>query len=218
MVENLLAKSKKIILTATRRPDRLYYLDAPRSWSERAYPAFIPPTSKLEKLHRKLGHLNYSSIRALVRKGLVTGIVLTKEELNVEPLICASCTLGKMTRASFPLSESGRASQFLALVHSDLWGPAPVQSMSGSQYMITFTDDFSRWVWVYFLQRKNDAFTVFKQWKTQVENESSESLRTFRTDNGGEYFSNIWTTFMKGEGICWQSTTARTPEQTGVSK
>jgi len=84
--------------------------------------------------------------------------------------------------------------------------------------MITFTDDFSRWVWVYFLQRKNDAFTVFKQWKTQVENESSESLRTFRTDNGGEYFSNIWTTFMKGEGICWQSTTARTPEQTGVSK
>jgi transposase InsO family protein len=219
MVEDLLTKSKKILLTATQRPaDRLYYLDVPRSRSESAYPAYALPTSKLEKLHRKLGHLNYSSIRSLVRKDLVTGIALTKEELEIEPPVCAACMMGKITRASFPPSESGRASQFLALIHSDLWGPAPVQSISGSRYMITFTDDFSRWVWIFFLRRKSDAFAVFKQWKVQVEKESGKSIRIFRTDNGSEYFSNVWTSYMKDEGIRWETTTPRTPEQNGVSE
>jgi hypothetical protein len=30
--------------------------------------------------------------------------------------------------------------------------------------MITFINDFSRKVWVYFLKHKNDALTAFKQW------------------------------------------------------
>jgi hypothetical protein len=218
MVEDLLAKSKKILLTVTRRPDRLYYLDVPRSRLEKAYPAYVLPTSKLEKFHRKLGHLNYSCIRSLVRKDLVMGIALTKEELEIEPPVCAACMMGKITRASFLPSESGRASQFLALIHSDLWGPAPVQSISGSQYMIAFTDDFSRWVWIYFLWRKSDAFAVFKQWKVQVEKESGKSIRIFRTDDSGEYFSNVWTSYTKDEGVCWETTTSRTPEQNGISK
>ena len=84
--------------------------------------------------------------------------------------------------------------------------------------MITFTDDFSCWVWAFFLRRKSDAFAVFKQWKVQVEKESGKSIRVFRTDNGGEYFSNVWTSYMKDEGIRWETTTARTPEQNGVSE
>ena len=158
-----------IVLTGTKRADRLYYLDTPRRQSETILVMKATPLSKLEKLHRRLGHLNYDSIRTLVRKGLVTGLKLTKEELNFEPPLCPACAMGKLTRASFPLSEGGRASQLLGLVHSDLWGPAPVQTMSGSRYLMTIIDNYSRWVWVYFLQRKSDAFASFKDWKGQAE-------------------------------------------------
>jgi len=127
-------------------------------------------------LHQKLGHVNYSSIRSLIRKDLVTGAALTKEELEIEPPVCTACMMGKITRASFPQSENNQASQFLILIHSDLWGPTPVQSVSSSQYMITFMDDFSHWVWAFFLQQKSDAFAVFKQWKVQVEKESGKSI------------------------------------------
>ena len=57
---------------------------------------------------------------------MVTGLKLSKEDLKVVPPTCTACAIGKMTRASFSLLESKRAGQFLALIHSDLWGPAPV--------------------------------------------------------------------------------------------
>jgi hypothetical protein len=38
--------------------------------------------------------------------------------------------------------------------------------------MITFIDDFSCNVWVYFLKHINDALTAFKQCKALAENET----------------------------------------------
>jgi hypothetical protein len=49
----------------------------------------------------------------------------------------------------------------LELVHTDLWGPAPVAFLGGLRYYITFIDDSSRKVWVYFLKLKSDVFEVF---------------------------------------------------------
>ena len=46
----------------------------------------------------------------------------------------------------------------LELVHIDLWGPSPLTSLGGSRYYITFIDDLSRKVWVYFLKNKSDVF------------------------------------------------------------
>ncbi|HXQ35395.1 MAG TPA: hypothetical protein VN843_15360, partial [Anaerolineales bacterium] len=136
------------------------------------YSTTFVPKSKLEQLHCSLGHLNYQSIKAMIRKGTITGIKLSKKELNTPHPMCASCAIGKATRASFPASTSGHAKHVLGLVHSDLWGPAPVQSVSGHRYIMTFTDDKSRWVWAYFLKRKSEAFTAFKEWLAYVEKET----------------------------------------------
>jgi hypothetical protein len=53
--------------------------------------------SKLEQLHYSLGHLNYQAIKAMVRKGLIKGITLSKKELSITPPICAACAKGKAT-------------------------------------------------------------------------------------------------------------------------
>ena len=40
----------------------------------------------------------------------------------------------------------------LELVHTNVWGPAQVSSLGGSHYYVTFIDDATRKVWVYFLR------------------------------------------------------------------
>jgi hypothetical protein len=83
--------------------------------------------------------------------------------------LCEHCVFGKQKRVSFSLSTH-YTKGILDYIHSDIWGRAPHSSIGGCDYMITFIDDFSRKVWVYFLKHKNGALTTFKQWKALVEN------------------------------------------------
>ena len=63
----------------------------------------------------------------------------------------------------------------------------PNLSLGGASYFMTFIDDYSRKVWVYFLKHKDEALSVFKTFVTLVENQSGKKLKCLRTDNGGEY-------------------------------
>jgi hypothetical protein len=54
--------------------------------------------------------------------------------------------------------------------------------LGGNRYFITFIDDFSRKLWVYFLKEKSAALTVFKNFKTLAENQSGHKLVTLRSD------------------------------------
>src|ERR1700728_1923582 len=187
----------KVIFTGTKGTDRLHHLDTPRQSKEFSYSITRSPMSKLEQLHYLLGHLNYQAIKAMVCKGLIKGITLSKKELSITPFMCAACAKGKATRALFPASKSGHADKVLGLVHSDLWGPAPVQTITGTSYVITFTDDKSHWVWVTFLKRKSDAFTVFKEWLIFAEKQTGQQLYIFHTDNGGEFLTKEWRQMLK---------------------
>ena len=75
----------------------------------------------------------------------------------------------------------------LELVHIDLWGPSLVASLGGSRYYITFIDDSSKKVWVYFLKNKYNVFETSKKWKAMVKAETSLKVKRLRSDNGGEY-------------------------------
>ena len=54
-------------------------------------------------------------------------------------------------------------------------------------YYITFIDDLSKKVWVYFLKNKSNVFEIFKQWKAMIEIETSLKVKCLRSDDGGEY-------------------------------
>ena len=178
LMDNTL-QTQNVIFTGIKRADRLYYLDSLCQKTEVANAITTKNPSRLEQAHRLFGHLNYDSLRSLTRKNMVIGLKLSMEDLRVIPPTCPACAMGKMTRASFPLSESSRVSEFLSLVHSDLWGPAPVQTASGSHYMMMLLDDFSCWTWVFFLRRKSDTFSAFQEWKSQIEKSLNRSLTIF---------------------------------------
>jgi len=48
----------------------------------------------------------------------------------------------------------------LQLVHSELGGPMSTLSRGGALYFGTFTDDFSCWTDMVFLQNKSDLLSV----------------------------------------------------------
>ena len=76
----------------------------------------------------------------------------------------------------------------MELVHSDVCGTIKVRSYGGALYFVTFIDDCSRKLWVYYtLKSKDQVFEVFKQFQASVERETGKKLKCIRIDNGGEY-------------------------------
>lgn len=71
--------------------------------------------------------------------------------------IYKTCVKGKKIRQLISKAAAFWATRPLELVHSDLCGSLLVLSHVGSWYVITFTDDFSRYTWIYFLKFKNEA-------------------------------------------------------------
>ena len=125
--------------------------------------------------------------------------------------------MGKLPKS--PFSGIGeRAEGILELVYSDVCGPMHVQARSGSFYFINFTDDFSRFGWVYLMRYKSEAFEKFREFKNEVKKQSRKNIKTLRSYRGGEYLSTEFTQFLKDNGILAQLTPPYTPQMNRVSK
>ena len=103
-------------------------------------------------------------------------------------------------------------------MHGDVWGLALVRSLGGSHYYVTFIDDSTRKVWVYFFKNKSDVFATFKKWKAEVENQTGLSVKSLRTDNDGEYESQEFKEFCAEKGIRMIRTVPGRPEQNGIAE
>jgi hypothetical protein len=99
-----------------------------------------------------------------------------------------------------------------------LCGPLSSPSFSGCKYFLTFIDDFSRRTWVYFLKLKSEVFDKFLAYKALVEKQSGHQIQRLRTDNGGEYVNNNFTSYCTTQGIQMQHTVPYTPQQNGVAE
>ena len=60
--------------------------------------------------------------------------------------------------------------------------------MLGKKYFITFIDDYSRYMYVYFLHNKYEALDAFKVFKAEVENQCGKQIQIVRSDRGGDYY------------------------------
>ena len=79
---------------------------------------------------------------------------------------------GKCRRKPHYSLKSIKSKEKLQLVHADICEPMQTQSLGGSRYFITFTDDYSRYCSTYFLKSKSEALEKFKEFQTSVETES----------------------------------------------
>lgn len=89
----------------------------------------------------------------MIRNESVTGM---KFKFNSDYLTCDTCAAGKIVRAPFPKRSHG-SSSILEIVHTDLCGPMRTESKGGARYLLTFTDDYSRWTEIYLLHDKSEV-------------------------------------------------------------
>jgi len=160
--------------------------------------------------------VNYTSIIEMAQGGYATGM---PTDLSTLPTICEHCVLGKQTKK--PVSkiwEGGRSRGLLDVVYSDLMGPEDVRTVGGAHYILNFVDDCSDMLWIYLLKEKSEAPGIFKGWRAQVENETGRKVKCYRTDNGGEFTSNKFETYLLNAGVKHQVTAPYTSAQNGRSE
>jgi hypothetical protein len=105
-----------------------------------------------------------------------------------------------MTKAPFT-SHSERASDLLGLVHTDVCGPMISIARGGFQYFITFTDDFSRYGYIYLMRHQSESFEKFKEFQNEVQSQLGKIIKYLRSDRGGEYLSLEFSDHLKKCGI-----------------
>ena len=132
--------------------------------------------------------------------------------------VCELCVYGKAAMTRMPSARGGRVTKHLQLVHSDLGGPTSEPSRGGALFFGMFTDDFSRWTDVVFLQKKRDQLSVDKKWLTKAQLHTGNKIKILRSDIGGEHVSNAFRALPDESGTTHQTTVPDTPQHNGVAK
>jgi hypothetical protein len=108
-------------------------------------------SSELWKWHRKLGHLSFDLLSRLSKLNLVRGLPRLRFE---KELVCAPCRQAKIVASSHPSLTDVMMEYPCELLHMDLVGPSHVRSAGGKWYVLVVVDGYSRYVWVFFLEKR----------------------------------------------------------------
>ena len=138
---------------------------------------------------------------------MVEGLLVIKND-HIE---CIACAIGKQHRNEFPNHEEKRQTEILELIHIDVCGPMQTRSLGGAWYFLIFVNNISRFTWVYFIRRKNDAFQYFKESIIKVEKKIGKYIKIFRSDQVGEYTSEAFKRYCTENGIQQEFTVTDTP-------
>lgn len=201
--------ANKVIIANAKLYNNMYKLN---TVTGNAYVVNSENQTDIITWHKRMGHLNLADVKRL--ESCAEGITITNKDVNV---VCVPCCEAKQTRLPFP-NFGSRAKALLEIVHTDLCGPMETPSAGGAKYFITFIDDYSRRVYVYFLKNKLDITLVFKKYKDEVENELEKKIKVLRSDNGKEYSNKVFSDFLAASGIKHQTSTPYTPEQNGLAE
>ncbi|KAH0633010.1 hypothetical protein KY284_035796 [Solanum tuberosum] len=169
--------------------------------------AFVFSRASLQAWHERLGHPHEQLLRRLVSS---FNLPVSSTKM---PTVCGSCQLGKSHR--LPLASSSSHSLFpFDLVYSDVWGPSPHLSINGNKYFVQFLDDFTKFVWIFFLSTKSQVLDVFKYFHKMVYTQFGKKIKTLQTDWGGEY-RNV-SSYAQSIGITHRLSCPHTHEQNGA--
>ena len=201
--------SKNELIACASKCGNLYYLEF--EFHDQANTVFTAE----DVWHRRYGHLGAQGLKQLAVQGMVNGFDC---DFSKNVRFCEPCTKGKHHRSPFPEDGGSRAEKPLDLIHTDVCGKLNTKSLGGAEYFLTFTDDKTRFTWVYLLKRKDEVFKHFVEWKAMVENSSGRKLKVLRSDNGGEYTAKQFQDYLNAEGVRHELTVPKTRQQNGVAE
>jgi hypothetical protein len=108
------------------------------------------------------------------KQNLIGGLTKFGTE-EVMSKVCETCQLGKQVRHLFPAQTTHVNSKPLEMMHSNVW-TMKTKSIGGCRYYVSFIDDHTRKVWVYFMKQKAEMFQHFLNFKAMVEKEKGVNI------------------------------------------
>nr|GEY14317.1 putative ribonuclease H-like domain-containing protein [Tanacetum cinerariifolium] len=145
------------------------------------------------KWHRRMGHVNYKNMNRLVK--------------------------GKQHKASYKAIHAvSSISEPLQLLHMDLFGPTSIRSIDHKYYCLVIIDDYNKFCWVFFLEHKDETYSILKEFIHLVENQLNKKVKAMRCDNGTEFKNAYIIEFYRSKGIKREYRNARTPQQNKVAE
>ncbi|CAN0896019.1 Retrovirus-related Pol polyprotein from transposon TNT 1-94 [Linum grandiflorum] len=162
--------------------------------------------------HARLGHPHKDRLQYMFSKQLLPN------KFDVGKFVvpdCKHCIGAKTTALPFSSSTTSVSAPF-DLIHTDLWGPSPVTSRNGYRYYALFVDQYTRYTWIFFLRAKSELYSVLRDFVQMIKTQFNTTIKTFRSDPGGEYTSQALYEFYKSQGILYQHSCPGVSEQNGL--
>jgi hypothetical protein len=119
--------------------------------------------------HYRLGHISRGRIERLVKNEILPPLEFSDLEQ------CRECIKGKYIKKI--KKDDKRSTVILQIIHIDICGPFPMKSMDDYDSFITFTDDYSRYGYIYPTKERTEAMDKFKIFKAEVKNQHNLKIK-----------------------------------------
>jgi hypothetical protein len=85
----------------------------------------------------------------------------------------------------------------------------------GSQDIVIFVDDFSRYTWIYLMKNRSKVLTIYIDFAKMIQTQYSKAIKVFYSDNVREYRQTDFFTILKHYGTIFHTSCAGTSQQNG---
>ena len=213
----ILLNNKGTIIGTGNKSRKLYVMQAVSIPGPVLVLLAIPTTStSWEIWHQHFGHIGMSGLKLLHDKALAQGfnVNLTSNFSHKY----ASCIASKMTRQLFLSVNKSCAKEVGEKTHSNIWGSYCVQSLQGSQYFITFIEDYTCRVMVYFPKEKSQAKKKNIYYYAWLKAHSIGKPKALKVDQGSEYLQHAIVDFIRKERMDLEVTAPYSHQQHGTAE
>ena len=170
----------------------------------------VQPSSQLELLHLRWGHVAPDLLIRMYKAGHLKGITLTKKEMEQGMKMCVGCARGKKYARSRSMITDKSYSRYLQTLGCDLFGPISiVGAFEGETYMCICVDYWSRRTWVRPISSKEAVqaciYAIYCEAKSDtdlVAGQRVTKIGAIRTDGDGIFRTAGWRKFAKEKLNC----------------
>jgi hypothetical protein len=100
---------------------------------------------------------------------------------------CGTCQAKKQVGAHHHAKNIRATTRPLEMLHMDLFGPITYISIGGNKYALVIFDDYSHFIWVFFLQDKDETQEVLNKFLKRAPYKFDANVKKIRSDNGTKF-------------------------------
>ena len=162
------------------------------------------------RLHQRMGHSPFDLLR--------TCYPLLFHGISADQLFCEAYHVAKLRQTSYKSLDDQCYSPF-DCIHNNIWGPCPVESLTGCQFFVVFVDDYSQTMWLHLLKTKGEGQKIIIQFCEMIYNyHLGKRIKRFRSDNGTEFLNSEVRSYFIYNDIIHESSCLNTPQQNGLAE